>query len=399
MASASEVAPEAKPLAGKKIVYAITKSNGGGATSYVVMLARAAQEQAADVCVLAGKPATTSGNEGSARVPFLFSELAGSGVRTVQLTQIQRDLGLGSEWRAWSELRHMLSIERPDVLHLNSSKMGFLGALAGRSVGVKRIVFTAHGWPHKEPRSLLWKLMAWLGSWLTVVLCDEVFCVSEDDLREAPTLFFRDTLRLIHNGIADVPLKSREESRQALAALAPDIAYFPHLLMMNAELHPNKGVGTAIRALAQLRERDPDLALVVCGEGEERNQLTELARALGVSSRVFLLGFVPHARELLRAADIYLMPSRKEGLPLALLEAGLAELPVIASKVGGIPEVITDHESGLFMPRGNTQILAQAIAFLLNNPDTAYAYGAQLRETVRANFSEAAMITQTFERY
>lgn len=386
--------PAGTSLSGKKVLYAITKSNGGGAQAYVQMLAESARAAGAEVAVLAG------GADGKGGAPgLLFDELQRAGIRTVRLSEIQRDLGIGSEWRAFKELRNVLAAERPDVLHLNSSKMGFLGGIAGRLAGVKRILFTAHGWPHKEQRPLLWKTMAWFGSWCTIVLCHKVICVSESDLRDSPTLFFRDKLALVRNGVADVPLKSREEARAALIAHAPDLAQHTPWLLMNAELHPNKGAATAIRAVAELAPRHPGIALIVCGEGQERNRLTELALELGVASRVFLLGFVPHARELLRAADVYLMPSRKEGLPLALLEAGLASLPVVASKIGGIPEVIVDHENGLFMPRGNTHILAQAIAFYVNNPETAAQYGAQLRQKVLANFSEDEMAEKTFALY
>jgi len=93
------------------------------------------------------------------------------------------------------------------------------------------------------------------------------------------------------------------------------------------------------------------------------------------------------------------MPSSKEGLPLALLEAGLASLPVVASKVGGIPDVIEDHRTGLFMPRANTHILAKAIAYYLNNPDVAAKYGAALREKVLTDFSEEQMSQKTLALY
>jgi glycosyltransferase involved in cell wall biosynthesis len=169
--------------------------------------------------------------------------------------------------------------------------------------------------------------------------------------------------------------------------------------MMNAELTPNKGVGTAVRALAELAHRHPNLALVVCGEGESRSAITELACSLEVSSRVFLPGFIPNARRYLYAADIYLMPSRKEGLPLALLEAGLASLPVIASKIGGIPEVVTDQETGLFMPRGNTHILAKAVSHYLDHPDEAAKYGKRLYDRVRATFSAEDMVANTTALY
>lgn len=383
------------PLAGKHILYAITKSNSGGAQTYVRMLAAGARVAGARVSVMAGSATGAGGSSGR-----LFDDLREEGIRTIALSEICRDLrSIRGEWRAYKELLSVIRQEQPDVLHLNSSKMGLLGGVAGRVAGVPRIIFTAHGWPHKEQRPLLWKLLAWVGSWLTIICAHKTVTVSETDLRNSPTLLFRDKLALVHNGISDFPHLSKKEARSALAEYAPELAEYPTWLLMNAELHHNKGVGTAVRALAELAPQHPDLALVVCGDGQERKHLTELAQERGISSQVFLLGFVPDARRYLAAADIYLMPSRKEGLPLALLEAGLASLPVIASKIGGIPEVLTDRESGLFMPRGNTHILAKAISYLLDHPDEASRFGATLRTKVLADFSANAMISQTFKLY
>lgn len=393
-----ETLPESRPstisLAGKRVLFGITKSNWGGAQAYVTMLARASRDAGADVAVMAGGTDGHGSDSGK-----LFEVLSTEQIRTVPLSSIGRDIHVSSDWQALRELIAVVKKEKPDILHLNSSKMGLLGALAGRIVGVKRIVFTAHGWPHKEERSPLWKIMAWGGSWATIVLSSRIIAVSDQDLRDSPTLLFRDKLRLIHNGISDFPRLSREDARAALEKYSHDLSKFPQLLFMNAELHMSKGIGTAIRALAELAHHHSGLALVVCGEGDARSYLTELALSLHVSPRVFLLGFVPDARELLAAGDIYLMPSGKEGLPLALLEAGLAALPVVGSKVGGIPDVITDHQTGLFMPRGNTHILAKAIAFYLDNPHKAAEYGAALREKVLTDFSEGQMVEFTLKEY
>ncbi len=390
----SPAAPPA-PLAGTRILYAITKSNSGGAQTYVRMLAAGARSAGARVSVMAGSASEAGGASGR-----LFDDLRAEGIRTIALSEICRDLrSIRGEWRAFKELLSVIRQEQPDVLHLNSSKMGLLGGLAGRVAGVPRILFTAHGWPHKEQRPLIWKLAAWGGSWLTVICAHATIVVSETDLRNSPTLLFRDKLALVHNGISDFPRLPKKEARAALAEYAPELSAYSAWLLMNAELHRNKGIGTAVRALAELAPDHPELALVVCGDGQERDRLAELAQEKGVSSSVFLLGFVPEARTFLSAADIYLMPSRKEGLPLALLEAGLASLPVIASKIGGIPEVISDRENGLFMPRGNTHILAKAISYLLSHPAEASRFGGALRAKVLADFSADAMISQTFKLY
>lgn len=381
-------------LAGKRVLYGITKSNWGGAQAYVTMLAKGARDAGAHVSVMAGGADGRGSDSGE-----LFKALESEGIRTIPLSCIGRDVHASSDWQALKELIAVIKQERPDILHLNSSKMGVLGALAGRRAGVRCIIFTAHGWPHMEQRSPLWKLMAWAGSWLTIALSSCVITVSDRDLRDSPTFFFRDKLRLIHNGIPDFNRLPRDEARAALEKHSHDLTKFPQWLMMNAELHHNKGIGVAIRALAELSHKHPELALVVCGEGEARNYLTELALNLHVSSRVFLLGFLPDAREYLTAGDIYLMPSYKEGLPLALLEAGLASMPVVASKVGGIPDIIDDQRTGLFMPRANTHILSKAIAYYLNNPDVAATYGAALREKVLTQFSEQQMLDKTLKEY
>ena len=379
------------PLIPRKVLFAVTKSNLGGAQGYVATLAKAAQDAGMDVAVAAGRAGDANG--------MLFKELADMRVHTLPLTHITRNIGLLSEWRTLQELVRLLASEQPAVLHLNSSKMGLLGAIAGRYVGINRIVFTAHGWPYKEARSFLWKLVAWIGSWLTVQLAHVTIVVSQQDHVRAPVLFFRDRIHLVHNGMGEFPLLSRTEARSALSSGNPEMLAASHWLLMNAELHPNKGVDVAIRALAELRPQHKDIALVVCGTGDAAELVARLAQHLHIEKQVFFLGYVPHARQYLAAADIYLMPSHKEGLPLALLEAGIAALPVVASRVGGIPEVVIDEESGLLVPRADTHALAGAIHRLLQNPEEGSRMGAALRDRIQQVFSEDQMVSATFALY
>lgn len=391
-----ETVPESQApvLTGKRVLYGITKSNWGGAQAYVTMLAKGARRAGAHVSVMAGGSSGRGTDSGR-----LFQTIKELDIPTISLSTMQRDMQPLSEWQSLKELVRVIRAEKPDVLHLNSSKMGALGALAGRLAGVRRIIFTAHGWPYLEQRPLWWKIMAWIGSWPIVVLASKIITVSDYDLRTAPVLLLRDKLIHIDNGIAPFPLMSREGARTALAHHNHDLSKYSQWLFMIAELHPNKGIATAIRSVAELATRHPDLALVVCGEGQDRDRLTEIALQLGVASRVFLLGFVENAPTYLAAADIFLMPSRKEGMPLAVLEAGMASLPVIATKVGGIPDIIDDKKTGLFMPRNNTHILSKAIAYLLNDPEEAAQMGARLNTKIRTEFSEEEMVEKTLALY
>src|SRR5256885_12380726 len=141
------------------------------------------------------------------------------------------------------------------------------------------------------------------------------------------------------------------------------------VLLCVGRLEPQKGVDVAIRALREI----PDAQLVVLGEGPQRGELEQLARELDV--HVYLPGRVPDVAAWLRRADLLVHPVRWEGFGLALLEAMLASLPVVATAVSSIPEIVVDGETGLLVPPDRPTELADAISSLLADPDRAAALG------------------------
>lgn len=381
-------------LAGKRILFVITKSNWGGAQAYVYMLAKHCHKAGADVAVAfggTGRPESETG--------LLAEQLALDGIRAIVLPSLSRDISLAAEWRAFRELRACIENERSDVLHLNSSKTGVLGALAGRLAGVPRIVFTAHGWAYRESRSLVWRILVWKVSWLTVFLSHAIIVVSERDWRGAPVLFSRRKVYVVHNGVASFLQVPKEEARRFLASNLAALQKLPKWVLIPAELTRNKGIDFAIRAFARVSTSIDDTALVVVGGGEEHARLTDHIKEYGLEDRVFLCGFVADVRRYLAAADVFLLPSRKEGLPLALLEAGITGLPAIASRTGGIPEIITHEINGLLVTPGNIDGLVDALTRLLLNTEEARAFGARLKETVQNKFSAEEMFAKTVAVY
>jgi glycosyltransferase involved in cell wall biosynthesis len=146
------------------------------------------------------------------------------------------------------------------------------------------------------------------------------------------------------------------------------------MMLMLANLAPNKGQETAIRAAAELRRRGTNLACWLAGVEREGagylERLKQLTVELGVVDQVRFLGFRNDGPDLLRAADFLLLPSTIEGLPLSILEAQASKVTVLASAVGGVPEVVTDGETGFLIPETNALAYAERIALLLDNPDT-----------------------------
>ncbi|TSC67169.1 MAG: group 1 glycosyl transferase [Parcubacteria group bacterium Gr01-1014_73] len=122
--------------------------------------------------------------------------------------------------------------------------------------------------------------------------------------------------------------------------------------------------------------------------------LEQLIAKLGLQEKVFLAGQIDNAASLLKAFDVFLLPSVKEGMPYTILEAGAAGRPVIASNVGGVPEIISDMESGILVQTGRPAEIRKAMEFLINNPERRAAFGTALQKTVISKFGFSKMLTQ-----
>ena len=164
------------------------------------------------------------------------------------------------------------------------------------------------------------------------------------------------------------------------------------MLLAIARLTPQKGIDVAIRALSLV---DDGTVLVVLGEGPERRALEELAATLGVQARVFLPGRVPDVAAWLRRADILVHPARWEGFGLGVLEGMLAGLPVVASDVSALPELVLDGVTGLLVPPDDATALSDAIVRALDDSEL----GAAGRERARSLFSVDRMTSRTIDVY
>jgi glycosyltransferase involved in cell wall biosynthesis len=197
----------------------------------------------------------------------------------------------------------------------------------------------------------------------------------------------REKVTTIHYGLDDVPDPWGENAPAPVADEA-------RVLLAVCRLEPQKGVDVAVRALAGVRDRHATAELVVLGDGPERPALERLAHDLDVP--VHLLGRVPDVAGWLRRADVLVHPVRWEGFGLALLEAMLASLPVVATRVSSIPEIVADGETGILVPPDDPGALGDAIGSVLDDPRELGRAG---RERARHEFSVARMAERTTEVY
>jgi len=388
------------PAEKTKIIYLITKGNFGGAQRYVFDLATSLPDDKFDSLVVFGE-----GGE-------LKKRLREKSVKTIELSELTRDVNWKNDWLIGWKLFRLFREQKPKIIHLNSSKIGLLGALAGRLAKVPKIIFTAHGWAWNEERTEWQKIVLKFLQWLTVCLSHQTIAVSEKTKNQMAKLpLIQNKFAVIHNGLSHIDFLPREEARLKLAEkiwqsnqsiqtqLDTELLNQAIIVGSIAELHKNKGLDYLIQTISEMDKRLADISIWLIGDGEEKDNLKKQIKKLGLKNQVFLLGKVDKTEQYLKAFDIFILPSRTEALPYVILEAGAAGLPVVASSVGGIPEIISDFNQGILVRPGNIKELKLAITRLLDNYTERLDFGHNLQQKVEQEFSKDKMVEKTIEVY
>jgi glycosyltransferase involved in cell wall biosynthesis len=268
-------------------------------------------------------------------------------------------------------LRVRRTVRSADLVHTHLVHADVYGAL-----GARRLVSTKHNDDPFRARAFRFVERALAHRASRVIAITQALARFQIERVGLPA----DKVEVIHYGLDDLP--------RAWGTNPPDpVPAGARVLLCVCRLEPQKGVDVAIRALADT----PDAHLVVLGEGPQRAELERLA-----DDRVHLLGRVPDVAAWLRRADVLVHPARWEGFGLALLEAMLASLPVVATRVSSIPEIVVDGETGLLVPPDDASALAAAVNRVLANPA---GYGDRGRARAQAEFSVAKMTDRTLAVY
>jgi glycosyltransferase involved in cell wall biosynthesis len=345
----------------KKVLFLITKSNWGGAQRYVFDLATNLNPNQYEVVVALG-------GDGA-----LISKLAEAGIKTINIAGLTRDISLIQELKAMFAIASIVRKERPDVLHVNSSKAGAIGALVGRVLRVPRVIFTAHGWAFNEDRPQLQKNVFKALHWLTVLLSHCTVAVSTVTKTQMNWPGVQNKMTVIHPGRSVTDLKHRFEARGILETKMVDAVanlseYHADIWVGTiAELHPVKQLNRAIDSIASLSRTIPTVRYIIIGAGQCESALQQQVANLGIEQHVFFAGAVHEAARLLPAFDVFVLPSQSEAFGYVLLEAGIAHVPVVATNTGGITDIITNNETGLLVPVHDTPALTRALQTLLTD--------------------------------
>lgn len=379
----------------KKILLVVTSSDWGGAQRYVYDLAVNLNKlDNVDVSVVAG------GLENGT----LFKELSVQKINYFYAPFLHRNIKLFSDLRSLVYLFRLIKKNRYDIVHLNSSKIGLLGAVAAKLAGCRGIVFTAHGFVFNEKLFFLKKLAYLFITKINMLLIDRTIAVSQFDKESAVRFHILPArkIEVIHNGVKLEDCKTKEESRKELldiASINVDKLSSKKVIGTIANFYKNKGLRYLIVAIAEVVQDYKDTVLFVIGEGPLRPEIERLILHYHLGDRVILAGYIKSPERFLRAFDIYVCSSLKEGLPYSILEASLNKIPIIATRVGGNPEIIIDKKTGILIRPQSVGDIKRAIGWMLSNTDESEHFGQQAQSYVLKNFNLNSMLSKTFMVY
>ncbi len=368
-------------LKAKRVLLLVTQADWGGVQMFLIRFAQALMQEGHEVLLAAG-------GEGE-----LWAAARAAGIPNRRLRYMLRDLSLLNDPLAIYELKRLLEEFKPDAIHLNSSKMGVLGSLAARLARpTPWIVYRIGGWSFLEPLPR-WK--QWIyrtAERLTAGLKDIILTVHPGDAELAQQLGFkpRSALTVVPNGL-DVPefisrLQTRQVARQLLGV---PVHAFVYGTIANA--YPTKALLPYLDVLAKLCAEDRGVYAVIIGDGPEYKTLIRKRDQLGLHDRILLPGQRQDAATLYPAFDVFILPSRKEGMPWTILEAMTAGLPVIATDVGACRWMLqdtTEHRNGgIIVPAQNPLLLVEALRHIKNDQNLRQLLSAAGRSIVQNRFT------------
>lgn len=401
----------------KRLLFIITQSEFGGAQRFLAQLIAHLELEHFEIAIV-------SGPDGNEEIKGILPE----GVRYISAKHLRRNPNIFNDIASVFELKKIIAKFQPDALFLNSSKAGFIGSLAARLLQTKnyhdfvsqnrgssigktdrdklKTIYRIGGWAFNDPR-FWWKRLGirWLEK-LSAPWKDYIVVNNKHDYDQAIKFNIKPKKEvvLIYNGIDPYKLDflDKDEAKIRLYETLPSSQKHANFLHEGltigtiANFYPTKGLQYLIEALKILTctLKPVPCTLVLIGDGPEHKNLQLLITNYKLQNTIFLAGRIPDAYKYLKALDVFVLPSVKEGFPWALLEAMSAKLPVIATTVGANPEIIENEKNGLLVKPADPQALVEALVRLADNEPLRRELGIQAHQTVLHKFDLRKMVSQ-----
>ncbi|HEX3346887.1 MAG TPA: glycosyltransferase family 4 protein [Acetobacteraceae bacterium] len=312
----------------------------------------------------------------------------------VEPLPLARNLSPGAQGRAFKSLLRLFRTERPDMVHAHMPISGFLARMAARAAGVPRIAYTCHGYLFNQPGPLPRRAAAFAMEWAAARVTGIYTTVSEEEASDARRLLISGRAVAVGNGrdptLFQPDPEARERVRAALGVPQERVA-----VACVSRLVRHKGYPELLAAM-----RDVPAELWVVGErlaSDHGEDLEAHFSGAGLGDRLRRLGYREDVPAILAAADIFVLPSHFEGLPMSVIEAMLCGLPVVATKIRGPREQVVDGETGMLVPPMQVAPLAAALRALATAPRLRGRMGEAGRARALALYDETKVVRRTME--
>lgn len=379
-------APQSQDGGGRRrILHVVGDSAFGGGSRIILAIAVRAQRAGYGVDIF-----TTDARFQQACKEF--------GIRVVEPGIIPRAIKPAHDLLSLLQLWRFLERERYDVVHTHTSKAGIIGRLAARISHASTVVHTMHGFAYRDTSPRLIKAAALLAEGLAGRWCHAVVTVATYQAEFLTSRKILPTSRVlaIPNGVPDpspLPASARNRLRAQFGVKSQET-----LLICHGRLAKMKGVDVLLDSIALLKQRGVTLVCLVVGEGPAREELELQTSILNISEQVRFIGFRDDVSDLLAAGDMVVLPSLREGLSIALLEAMATGTPIIATTIPGNVEAAPDG-SALLVPPGDPELLAVAIDRVLGSPTRLHELARAARDRFESAYREESMTDAYLELY
>ena len=375
-----------------RVLRVITRLNVGGPAIHAALLSSRLDRERFETLLVTGQ-------EGPAEGSMRELGRLDPGIGITVVPALGRDVSPARDLRALAAVVAIARAYRPDIVHTHLAKAGFVGRIAGRLAGARAVVHTYHGSVFRgyfgERESALYLAI----ERALAKVSSRVISITPRQRQDLIALGVAPAEKIvtIPLGLDLEPFRRPPDRREARAALGLPVD--GPLVGIVARLVPVKDVTTFLRAFALTRERVPDATAFIVGDGEERAALERLSGELRLGVACRFVGWRADMPNVYAAADLVALSSLNEGSPVSLIEAMAAGRPVVATAVGGVPDVVRDGETGTLVPPRDHAALGAALAELLRDGELARRYGEQGRAAAYPRFDASRLVSDIERLY
>ncbi|MBF0571562.1 MAG: glycosyltransferase family 4 protein [Candidatus Omnitrophica bacterium] len=370
-----------------KVLHIITRLDRGGSSINTIETVSRLDPNKFEAFLISG---CTNDPDGS-----IEASLKMKNIRYVFFTDLQREISVWKDIKAYFKLYNFIKRGRFDIVHTHSSKAGILGRWAAKYAGVKRIIHTPHGhifYGYFGP--IQTALFIWLER-TTALITDKIITLTNRGKQEHIDFKIAacDKFVTIYSGIdpqAKTVFNSQEKKEQFKEQW--HIPQKSFIFGYVGRLDPIKGISYLVDAISRMVRQYPQSHLLLVGDGSERQKLRQKSDALGLNNHISFVGFQKEPDRFIECMDVFVLASLNEGMGRAILEAMAYGKPVIATKVGGVPELVEDGLSGLLVPARDTDAFVAAMIRLIKDRELLQGMGGQAKVRVGDNFSLDKMV-------